>query len=337
MKEIFTVKGMHDILPNESFYWNMIEKIWHNTIKTYCYKEIRTPIVENLDLFYSSIGKETDIVSKEIFSFLDKNKVELGLRPEGTASCARLIINNNLLYNGTQRVWYKGNMFRYEIPQKGRYRQFNQIGIEAFGFKDIDIEMEQIFIINRFFKNIFLDNIILEINSIGSLSTRIKYKEELLKYLNKYKNSFNEMIRNQLEKNPLRILDSKEKKIINILKDGPIISKFYTKEEKERIYQIELFLKDKNINYKKNPYLVRGLDYYNDFVFEYKASKLGSQSAICAGGRYDNVVNKSSKGRLNTHCFGCARGLERILLILDKDKFTIKTMSVKPAFTDFIY
>jgi len=200
MKTISTIKGMHDILPEDSVYWNKIENIWNDVIQSYCYEEIRTPLVEKLDLFHSSIGVQTDIISKELFEFLDRKKTKIALRPEGTASCVRSIVNNNLLYNNkTQRIWYKGNMFRYENTQKGRYRQFSQIGIEAFGFPDISIEIEQLCIIKRFFEKIFLDDIVLEINSIGSNQTRVKYKIQLLNYLEKYEKTFTEDIKKMIQ------------------------------------------------------------------------------------------------------------------------------------------
>lgn len=321
MKIISSVKGMNDIMPEETAYWNMVENIWYKVIKSYCYDEVRTPVLENLELFYSSIGQQTDIVSKELFTFSDRNNINIALRPEGTASCVRSIINNNLLYNGTQRVWYKGNMFRYENTQKGRYRQFNQIGIEALGFKSTDIEIEQISIVNRFFKEIFITDIHLEINSIGSKSTREKYKTKLVEYLNSYDHLFDNNTKKQLRYNPLRILDSKNIEIKNILKKAPLISTFYTKSEIKNLEVIETFLQDNNIKYIKNPHLVRGLDYYNDFVFEFVSKNLGSQGAICAGGRYDNLVKNISKGKMDVKCFGCAIGLERVMLLLDKNKF----------------
>lgn len=322
MKPISPIKGMHDILPEDSVYWNMIENTWSEVVGSYCYKEIRTPIVEKLDLFLSSIGTETDIVSKELFDFFDRKHNKVALRPEGTASCVRAIINNNLLYNNKfQRIWYKGCMFRYENTQKGRYRQFNQIGMEAFGFSDINIELEQLCIIKRFFKKIFLENITLEINSIGSTNTRMKYKTYLLNYLEKYKNSFSQDIKNTIKKNPLRILDSKKSEITKIISTAPLISKFYSYEEKKHLDKIESFLLDNNIKYRKNPHLVRGLDYYNDFVFEFVSSELGSQGSVCAGGRYDNLVGKISNKEVTSHGFGCAIGLERLLLLIKKEKF----------------
>lgn len=331
--EISSVKGMNDIFPKEIIYWRYIEKHWYKLMNKYCYDEIRIPIVEKLDLFYTTIGDQTDIISKEIFQFWDRKKQnKLALRPEGTAGCSRAMINGKLIYKKQQKIWYQGNMFRYENTQMGRYRQFNQMGIEAFGFKDIDIELEQISLINRFFNNLKLQNIFLEINSIGSIKTREKYKEKLLIYLNKYIKEFDIEIREKLNKNPLRILDSKNIKIKKIIQEAPIISSFYDKFESERLYNIEQFLLEKKIKYKKNPYLVRGLDYYNDFVFEYITPDLGAQGAICAGGRYNKLISSISQGKFNIDSFGCALGMERIVSLIKKNKNLMQEKKVDVFF-----
>ncbi|CAL4320842.1 histidine--tRNA ligase [Buchnera aphidicola] len=316
MKDIFqSVKGMHDYLPKELILWNKVENILKEILFNYSYFEIRLPIVENTILFKKSMGSMTDIIGKEMYSFNDKNGNNLTLRPEATVGCVRSMIQNQLLYHKKQKLWYYGPMFRYERPQKGRYRQFFQFGIETFGFLEPEIELEVIILINKFLKKLNIsDYVFLEINSIGSLASRKKYQNILKHFLYKHIDLLDNHCINQLHNNSLRILDSKSTKIQNILKKSPILMDFITSQERIHFQKLCNLMDSFNIQYIINPRLVRGLDYYNNTVFEWKTNFLGSKNTICAGGRYDTLVE--NLGGPQTPAMGLAIGMERLLLLL---------------------
>jgi len=314
-KEIKSIRGMHDYLPKELKIWNYIELILKEVLNSYCYLEIRLPILEKTDIFKRAIGDITDVVEKEMYSFDDRKGNSLTLRPEGTVGCVRAIIQNHLLYNKKHnRFWYSGPMFRYERPQKGRYRQFHQLGVEAFGLDTEDIDLEMIFLTNRLWKRIGIDShMILEINSIGSKEDRFKYKKALVSFLQKHKNLLDEDCKRRLYTNPLRILDTKNKNIQKILKEAPLLSEYININSNNRFKNLCKMMTFYGIQYKYNPNLVRGLDYYNNTVFEWKSNILGSQNTICAGGRYDYLVQ--DMGGQKTSAIGFAIGIERLVLL----------------------
>jgi len=307
---------MYDILPNESVNWQYLESTYRSILSSYCYQEIRFPILEETQLFKRSVGEVTDIVEKEMYSFLDRNGESLTLRPEGTAGCVRAAEQHGLLYNQVQRLFYSGPMFRYEKPQKGRARQFHQLGVEAFGIGTIDVELELILLSARFFKKLgLLDKLKLEINSIGSSETRVNFGKALVNFLENHKESLDEDSLKRLDNNPLRILDSKNIQTQNLLKDAPRHSKFLSNESQLRFEALKQGLEALNIQFQETPFLVRGLDYYNDTVFEWTTEYLGAQSTVCAGGRYDGLVEKL--GGKSTPAVGFAMGKERLLLMLE--------------------
>ncbi|CAL4320826.1 Histidine--tRNA ligase [Buchnera aphidicola (Pterocallis alni)] len=314
---IHSVKGMHDHLPLDARLLNKIENIFKKILFNYHYSEIRLPILEKTDLFQKSIGQITDIIGKEMYSFNDKNGHSLTLRPEGTAGCVRSVIQNNLLYHNNPKLWYSGPMFRYERPQTGRYRQFNQLGIETFGFSEPYIELELITIINKFFKKLQIDpHVTLEINCIGSIQSRIQYQKKLKNFLNKNIHLLDKNCIYQLYNNPLRILDSKKKNIQKLLLNAPILINYIDKKSKFYFHQLCYLMNYFNIKYTINYRLVRGLDYYNNTVFEWKTKSLGTQNTICAGGRYDALVQQL--GGPSTPSCGLAIGVDRLLLLLKK-------------------
>lgn len=317
---IQAVRGMHDIIPSEAYYWQRLETVWQALAARYGYQEIRLPIVEIAPLFQRSVGEYTDIVEKETYTFVDRNGEALTLRPEGTAGCVRAVIEHHLLkQDPIQRLWYGGPMFRHERPQKGRHRQFHQIGVEVFGLSAVECEVELLLLISRFWKGLELEDVCgrLEINCLGSEEERFRYKESLVNYFKKYISHLDESSQNRIKKNPLRILDSKEPKVIELLKNAPLISDYWKIETRQKFERIIALLKSSNLAYTFNPYLVRGLDYYTDFVFEWVTHRLGAQGAVCAGGRYDHLVK--ALGGPATPAVGFAIGLERIILLL-KDK-----------------
>lgn len=316
-KKIKILKGMHDILPQNTDAWINLEKILYNWTNSYGYKQIRTPILENTDLFKRSIGNQTDVINKEMYVFNDLDNTSISLRPEGTASCLRSIIENNLLYgNNIQKLWYIGPMFRRERPQKGRFRQFHQIGIEALGCDSFDIDVEIIEMINNLFnKLLIIDKVELQINSLGNKEERNIFKNELISYFKKYEDELDIDNKRKLYTNPLRILDSKNPDIQYLCNNAPILINYLSDESLENYNKIKKFLSKLNINFKENYRLVRGLDYYNHIVFEWITNDLGSQSAICAGGRYDGLINDLGGG--NYTGVGFAIGIERLLLILE--------------------
>ncbi|MAS83376.1 MAG: histidine--tRNA ligase [Legionellales bacterium] len=323
MTKIQAIRGMHDILMHETPNWQYIEQSIQNVLEQYNYKEIRLPIIEKTELFKHAIGDNTDIVSKEMYSFEDKNNSSITLRPEGTASCVRAGIEHGLFHNKLQRLWYMGPMFRYEKPQKGRQRQFHQLGVEAFGFKGPDIDAEQIMICSRIWKTLNIKNIKLEINSLGSSESRLKYRKILVDYFLSKKNDLDEDSLIRLEKNPLRILDSKNKDMQSLIKNAPPINEYLDSQSTEHFSKLKEILDHAKIQYDVNSKLVRGLDYYEKTVYEWKTQELGAQDTLCAGGRYDNLVE--THGAKSTPAIGFAIGLERLVELSCFEKISDQT------------
>ena len=314
-KTINAIRGMNDILPDSISYWHHLESVVRNTVANYGYKEIRMPIVEQTNLFARSIGASTDIIEKEMYSFEDRNGEGLSLRPEGTAGCVRAGIEHGLLYNQEQRLWYMGPLFRYERPQKGRYRQFHQMGAEVFGLAGPDIDAELILLTARIWKNLGIEHLVrLEINSLGSSEARQKYKETLVEYFSANKSLLDEDSLRRLESNPLRILDSKNPALQELIEAAPSLLDNLDEESAEHFSQLRKRLDSAGIEYRVNTRLVRGLDYYNRTVFEWITDALGAQGAVCGGGRYDGLV--SQLGGKDTPAVGFAMGLERLVALL---------------------
>ncbi len=307
---------MNDLIPPESNIWNQVEGILTDTARSFGFSEIRTPMLENTGLFCRAIGEVTDVVEKEMYTFQDRDGDSLSLRPEGTAGCVRACLENSLIYNQEQRVWYKGPMFRHERPQKGRYRQFHQFGIEVFGLNGPDIDAEIIAFSALLWKKFGLtDHVSLELNSLGSSEERARYREELVKFLERYKSDLDENCQRRMYTNPLRVLDTKNERVIEILADAPKLSDLFGDETKKHFDGLKNFLDALNIKYNLNDRLVRGLDYYNLTVFEWVTTALGAQGTVCGGGRYDGLVEQL--GGNPTPAIGCAVGLERLVLLLE--------------------
>jgi histidyl-tRNA synthetase len=319
MKKIQAIRGMNDILPDYSFKWEWLEDEVRTHLKQFGYQNLRTPILESTDLFVRSIGEVTDIVEKEMYTFLDGlNGESLTLRPEGTASSVRAAIEHNMTYNGPRRVYYFGPMFRHERPQKGRFRQFHQIGVEAFGFEGPDVDAEHCLMASELWKAFGLDsaNIKLEINSLGSLEDRKKYKESLVLFLQERRHLLDEDSVRRIDKNPLRILDSKNKATQEAIASAPKLLDSLSAESLSKYERFKKILSNNGINFEENPNLVRGLDYYNDVVYEWKTDRLGSQGTICAGGRYDGLAEQIGGKRIPS-C-GFALGVERLLDLIEE-------------------
>ncbi len=312
-----SLRGMYDLVPDNLSSWKFVESRIFEIISSYGYKEIRLPIVEHTDLFKRSVGESTDIVEKEMYSFEDRNGDLISLRPEGTAGCVRACIQNGLLHNQTQRLYYFGPMFRRERPQKGRQRQFFQIGVEAFGFPGPDIDLEMIFMTSAIFKALGLSDVVtLNINTIGAADDRSKYINSLVEYLKKHESDLDGDSKRRLNKNPLRILDSKNPDIQRVLSNAPSMIEQLSKNTRDEFDQICSTLAKRGIKFVINPKLVRGLDYYSKIVFEWTTAELGSQDAICAGGRYDGLVEQL--GGKFCEGVGFAIGLERTVLLAEK-------------------
>lgn len=319
MKKIQAIRGMNDVLPDYSFKWEWLEDEVRTHLKQFGYQNLRTPILESTDLFVRSIGEVTDIVEKEMYTFLDGlNGESLTLRPEGTASSVRAAIEHNMTYNGPRRVYYFGPMFRHERPQKGRFRQFHQIGVEAFGFEGPDVDAEHCLMASELWKAFGLDsaNIKLEINSLGSLEDRKKYKESLVLFLQERRHLLDEDSVRRIDKNPLRILDSKNKATQEAIASAPKLLDSLSAESLSKYERFKKILSNNGINFEENPNLVRGLDYYNDVVYEWKTDRLGSQGTICAGGRYDGLAEQIGGKRIPS-C-GFALGVERLLDLIEE-------------------
>ncbi|MFU8783501.1 histidine--tRNA ligase [Aliidiomarina sp.] len=316
-KQIQAIRGMNDILPEQTGRWQQLERVMRELLAGYGYSEIRMPIVEQTDLFKRSIGEVTDIVEKEMYTFADRNGDSLTLRPEGTASCVRAGNEHGLLYNQTRRMWYMGPMFRHERPQKGRYRQFHQVGVEAFGLAGPDIDAELILMTARLWKQLGLnDYLTLELNSLASNSARANYREALTAYLREHEALLDEDSVRRLESNPLRILDSKNPALAEMLAAAPKLSEYWDDESREHFAGLCARLDAAGIQYVHNERLVRGLDYYNRTVFEWVTDSLGAQGTVCAGGRYDGLVEQL--GGKATPAVGFAMGIERLVLMLEQ-------------------
>lgn len=315
-KQIQAIRGMNDILPTQSPLWQKVEAVLRSSVSAYGYSEIRTPIVENTDLFKRSIGEVTDIVEKEMYTFADNNGDSLTLRPEGTASTVRAGNENGLLYNQEQRLWYMGPMFRHERPQKGRYRQFNQFGVEVYGIGTADIDAEVLMLSARLWEKLGIsDHVSLELNTLGDPAERAVYRDALIAFLEQHKDALDEDSKRRMYSNPLRVLDSKDQNVQAILAGAPELMDFLGEESKTHFSQLRELLDAVGIKYTINTRLVRGLDYYNRTVFEWVTSSLGSQGTVLAGGRYDGLV--AQLGGKDTPAVGFAMGLERIVLLLE--------------------
>ncbi|WP_208950498.1 histidine--tRNA ligase [Rahnella sp. ChDrAdgB13] len=314
-KNIQAIRGMNDYLPEDTALWQRIEGTLKQVLGGYGYSEIRMPIVEQTPLFKRAIGEVTDVVEKEMYTFEDRNGESLTLRPEGTAGCVRAGIEHGLLYNQEQRLWYIGPMFRYERPQKGRYRQFNQLGVEVFGLQGPDVDAELILLSARWWRALGIaEHVTLELNSIGSLEARANYRDALVAFLEQHKDKLDEDCKRRMYSNPLRVLDSKNPDIQALLNDAPKLGDYLDDESREHFAGLCELLEQSGIPYTVNQRLVRGLDYYNRTVFEWVTSSLGAQGTVCAGGRYDGLVEQL--GGRATPAVGFAMGLERLVLLV---------------------
>ncbi|KHT26148.1 histidine--tRNA ligase [Pectobacterium carotovorum] len=314
-KNIQAIRGMNDYLPAETALWQRIENSLKQVLSGYGYNEIRLPIVEQTPLFKRAIGEVTDVVEKEMYTFDDRNGDSLTLRPEGTAGCVRAGIEHGILYNQEQRLWYVGPMFRYERPQKGRYRQFHQLGCEVFGLQGPDIDAELILMTARWWRVLGIaDHVKLELNSIGSLDARARYREALVAFLEQHKDQLDEDCLRRMYTNPLRVLDTKNPQIQVLLNDAPVLTDYLDDESRAHFEALGELLTQSGIPYTVNPRLVRGLDYYNRTVFEWVTTSLGAQGTVCAGGRYDGMVEQL--GGHATPAVGFAMGLERLVLLV---------------------
>ena len=314
-KNIQAIRGMNDYLPEDTALWQRIEGSLKQVLGSYGYNEIRMPIVEQTPLFKRAIGEVTDVVEKEMYTFEDRNGESLTLRPEGTAGCVRAGIEHGLLYNQEQRLWYIGPMFRYERPQKGRYRQFNQLGVEVFGLQGPDVDAELILLTARWWRALGIsEHVALELNSIGSLEARANYRDALVAFLEQHKDKLDEDCKRRMYSNPLRVLDSKNPDIQALLNDAPELGDYLDEESREHFAGLCELLEQSGIPYTVNQRLVRGLDYYNRTVFEWVTHSLGSQGTVCAGGRYDGLVQQL--GGRATPAVGFAMGLERLVLLV---------------------
>ena len=314
--KIQAITGMKDLLPEETPLWEKVEGILRETVESYGYSEIRMPILEKTDLFVRSIGEVTDVVEKEMYSFEDVGGDKLSLRPEGTAGCVRACNEHGIIHNQERRLWYMGPMFRHEKPQKGRYREFHQFGIEVFGLTGPDIDAEILMLTNRIWQKFGIsDHVKLELNSLGSAEERKQYRSRLVSFLEEHKDVLDEDSKRRMYTNPLRVLDSKNEAVQELLKDAPKLSDFFGEETKAHFSGLRQLLDEAGIRYEINDRLVRGLDYYNYTVFEWVTDLLGAQSTICGGGRYDGLVEQL--GGQPSPAVGCAIGLERFMLVAE--------------------
>jgi len=319
-----SVRGMHDVLPPDSALWQSLEGTIQGVLSRYGYAEIRMPLVEATELFARSIGEVTDIVEKEMYTFEDRNGDSLSLRPEGTAGCVRAGIQRGILQNRQQRFWYMGPMFRHERPQRGRYRQFHQIGVETFGFEGPDIDAELIIMSARFWRELGIRDVRLEINTLGTPSSRAAYREKLTDYLNRHEDLLDEDARRRLQTNPLRILDTKNPDMKAVVENAPSMLDSLDDESGAHYEGVKSALDAAGVVFVENPKLVRGLDYYNRTVFEWITEALGAQGTICAGGRYDGLVEQL--GGKSTPAAGFALGLERLVEMLGEGGHGAVTM-----------
>ncbi len=317
-KTIQAVRGIRDLVPGETEHWAAVEAVLRGTLESYGYREIRLPVLEHTELFQRTIGEATDIVEKEMYTFEDRNGERLTLRPEGTAGCARACLEHGLIHNQLQRLWYIGPMFRRERPQKGRFRQFYQIGAEAFGMPGPDIDAELVAMTARFWRGLDLKGLRLEINSLGTPAVRECYRRELVAFLQARKTELDEDSQRRLTTNPLRILDSKSPATQAILADAPLLSDYLDERSRAHFQGLLDHLQRLGVAYKVNPRLVRGLDYYSLTVFEWVTEELGAQGTVCAGGRYDGLVEQL--GGRATPAVGFALGLDRLVALLSDQR-----------------
>ncbi len=320
MSQIQAIRGMNDILPEHADLWAFFEETVEDWLRSYGYRSIRMPIVEQTALFKRAIGEVTDIVEKEMYTFVDVlNGDSLTLRPEGTASCVRAAIQHNLLYNAPQRLYYTGPMFRHERPQKGRYRQFHQVGVESLGYAGPDMDAEHIIMTARLWKRLGLPDIALQINTLGNSADRARHRARLVHYLGQHVEALDEDSRRRLHTNPLRVLDSKNPALQELIEAAPKLLDDLDEASLKHFEDLQVMLRDAGIEYQINPRLVRGLDYYNFTVFEWVTTKLGAQGTVCAGGRYDGLVEQIG-GKPAPAC-GFAMGVERLLALLEEYAF----------------
>jgi histidyl-tRNA synthetase len=315
------VRGMNDILPQQSHVWQFADDSIRSVLESYGYQEIRMPIVEKTELFKRSIGEVTDIVEKEMYTFADRNGDSLTLRPEGTAGCVRACIQHGLVNNQVQRLWYTGPMFRHERPQKGRYRQFYQVGVEVFGLQGPDIDAELLLLTARLWKRLGLRQVTLQLNSLGTAAARAGFREALVAYFSARQDRLDDDSRRRLNSNPLRILDSKNPDMQALLADAPLLSDYTDAESRDHFARLCALLDAVDIGYEINPRLVRGLDYYGRTVFEWVTDQLGAQGTVCAGGRYDALVGYL--GGNPTPAVGFALGVERLVALLEHQQARI--------------
>ena len=314
-KQIKRIRGMYDVLPADVWIWQKLESTISRVFTSYNFSEIRLPLVEETRLFQTAIGEVTDVVEREMFSFPDRSGTSLTLRPEGTAGCVRAVIQNDLCNRGlTQKLWYNGPMFRYERPQKGRNRQFTQVGAEIFNMENSEADVELLLMSSRLWKQLGLPNVRLEINSLGSDASRSQYREVLISYFKEHIEILDEDAKRRLETNPLRILDSKNPAMRTVIENAPLLTEYLDNESIEHFTKVKSILDQCRIPYIENPKLVRGLDYYCKTVFEWITDDLGAQGTICAGGRYDSLVER--QGGKPTPAVGFAMGLDRIVELI---------------------
>ena len=315
-KAIQAIRGMNDILPTQTSHWQHVEKVLSGILERYGYQQIRLPILEKTELFARSIGEVTDIVEKEMYTFSDRNGDSLTLRPEGTAGCVRAGIEHSLFYNEIQRLWYIGAMFRHERPQRGRYRQFHQIGAEVYGLAGADIDAEIILLTARFWQELGLNDLELHINTLGSSAARATYREYLVTYFTQHHEQLDADSQRRLHTNPLRILDSKNPTMQELIQHAPQLLDCLDEESTAHFSKLQQLLNSAGVKFIINPRLVRGLDYYNRTVFEWITTELGAQGTVCAGGRYDGLVEQI--GGKSTPAIGFALGLERLVALLEQ-------------------
>ena len=320
-KFIEPVRGMNDILPEAAVRWQHLERVTREVLESYGYREIRIPVVEKTELFKRSIGDATDIVEKEMYTFLDRSEESLTLRPEATAGMVRAGLSNGLLYNQVQRLWCAGPMFRHERPQKGRYRQFHQIDVEAFGLAGPDIDAELILMSARLWKRLGIQDVKLQINSLGTPASRAVYREMLVAYLEKHRDKLDEDSQRRLGTNPLRVLDSKAPGMQAVIAGAPSLLDHLDPESRQHLEGLQQLLDDAGIVYMVNPRLVRGLDYYTRTVFEWVTTRLGAQDAVCSGGRYDGLVEHL--GGKSTPGIGFAMGVERLVALMEEEDVSV--------------
>jgi len=314
-KTIQAIRGMNDVLPDEAHLWEYFEETVRDWLRAYGYRNVRTPILEKTDLFVRSIGEVTDIVEKEMYTFVDAlNGESLALRPEGTAACVRAVIEHNLLYGGPQRLWYWGPMFRHERPQQGRFRQFHQVGVEALGFPGSDIDAEHLTMCARLWRSLGLDGMVLDLNTLGDAQSRERYRRRLVNYLERHEGGLDADSKRRLHANPLRVLDSKNPEMAELIAGAPKLAEDLDEVSMKSFEDLQGLLRESGVSFRINSRLVRGLDYYNGAVYEWVSNRLGAQNAVCAGGRYDALIEQIG-GKAAPAC-GFAMGVERLLALV---------------------